>query len=378
MRYFLIAGEASGDLHGSDLVKQLKLTDKDAVISCWGGDLMEQEGATLLKHYRELAVMGFTEVLFKLRTILGFMKQVKREIIEFKPDVVIMIDYPGFNLRIASFLKEKGFKVYYYISPKVWAWKESRVKKIKKVVERMYVIFPFETEFYRNHNYKVLYFGNPLVDSVSKGIADAVTPEEFRTNNGFDSRPIIALLPGSRVQEIKKMLPLMMMVRDTYRDYQFVVSGVKSVPSDLYSSLIADYDIKVVYNQPYAVLKVAEVALVTSGTATLETALAGVPQVVCYKTSWLTYHLAKVVLKIRFISLVNLIMDKEIVRELVQNDLNERNLSGEIDILLPGGWKREVMQSGYRDLSAMLDGKGSGEKVAKDIFSSLILVNNRN
>lgn len=378
MKYFIIAGEASGDLHGSDLVKQLVSIDPEAEIACWGGDKMEREGATLLMHYRDLAIMGFTEVIMKAGKILRFMKQVKRDILKFKPDVVIMIDYPGFNLRIAKYLKKRNIGVYYYISPKVWAWKQSRIKTIRKVVDRMYVIFPFETDFYARHNFRVIYYGNPLVDSVASGMSQALDPQAFRRETGLDQRPVIALLAGSRVQEVRKMLPEMVKVHDSYMDYQFVVAGVKSVPSSLYDNVTGGTDIKVVYDQTYSLLRCAEVALVTSGTATLETALAGVPQVVCYRTSPLTYFLARSFLKIRFISLVNLIADREIVRELIQDDLNERNLATEINSLIPGGWKREVMMSGYRELAAMLDGKGSGRRVATDIYNSLVLVNNIN
>lgn len=378
MRYFMVAGEASGDLHGSDLVRHLIKADNRAEISCWGGDKMEKEGAMLLKHYRELAIMGVTEVILNAGRIFGFFRQVKRDITAFRPDVVILIDYPGFNLRLAGWLRKRGITVYYYISPKVWAWKQSRVKKIKRLVNRMYVIFPFETGFYASHNYRVIYFGNPLVDSVARGMAESVDPETFRRVNNLDSRPVIALLAGSRVQEVKKLLPEMLKIRDSYRDFQFVVAGISSVPGSLYNSIAGDTDIRIVYDQTYSLLRCCDLALVTSGTATLETALAGVPQVVCYRTSSITYTLAKTFLKIRFISLVNIIMDKEVVRELIQNDLNEYNLTVEINSLIKGGWKREVMISAYRELVDLLDGKESGKKVAEDIYHSLMLVNNVN
>jgi len=301
MRYFLVAGEASGDLHGSDLVKHLMQADSEAVISCWGGDKMEKEGATLLKHYRELAIMGFTEVVSNARRLLRYMKQVKSEILEFRPDVVILIDYPGFNLRIARFIKEQGIPVYYYISPKIWAWRQSRIKKIKQLVDRMYVIFPFETAFYARHDYRVIYFGNPLVDSVARGMSEALEPKMLREKYGLDNRPVIALLAGSRVQEVSNLLPAMVSIRDSYRDYQFVVAGIRAVPDHLYDSILSGTDVRVIYDQTYSILKCSEMALVTSGTATLETALARVPQVVCYRTSPLTYRLAKAFVKIRFI-----------------------------------------------------------------------------
>lgn len=366
-----MAGEASGDLHGSELVRQLFNADPEAEISCWGGNLMSDAGADLRIHYRELAFMGFTEVLANLHRIARCFTLIKKQIASFKPDVVILIDYPGFNLRVAAYLKKQKIRAFYYISPKVWAWNKKRVYKIKRLIERMYVIFPFEEEFFARYDYRVHYFGNPLADMVSEGMADAPDPDTFREFNGLDRRPVIALLAGSRIQEVKKMLPEMINVRETYPDYQFVVAGVRSVPAKLYSKILSGRDINIVYDQIYALLRSSEVALVTSGTATLETALARVPQVVCYKTSPLTYLLARWVLKIRFISLVNIIMDREVVRELIQGSLNQRNLVKEIGLLLPGGWKRVVMESDYRKLSDMLSGRGAAAAVAMDIVNSL-------
>lgn len=378
MKYFLIAGEASGDLHGSNLVKHLTAIDPVAEIVCWGGDLMQSQGARVLKHYRELNFMGIWEVMVRLVSIMRNFSECRRQILEFRPDVVVLIDYPGFNLKIAEFLKKRGIRSYYYISPKVWAWKSSRVKKIKAYVDRMYTIFPFETEFYGKYDYRVQYFGNPLVESVSQGLAESDDPPGFIARNGLAQKPVIAILPGSRKQEITRMLPVMLGMADYYTDYQLVVAGAPSVPNELYSSLVADRDVKVVYGQTYALLKSSEVAVVTSGTATLETALAGVPQVVCYKTGWLNYQVGKRFLKIRFISLVNLIMDREIVKELIQHDLVERNLSSEINAILPGGWKREVMKKNYGQLNAILEGNGASERIAADIYQSLLLVNNVN
>lgn len=366
-----MAGEASGDLHGSELVRQLYNADPEADVACWGGDLMSDAGADLKVHYRELAFMGFTEVLANLHRIARWFTQIKREIAFFKPDVVILIDYPGFNLRLAAYLNKQGVRVFYYISPKVWAWNKKRVYKIRRLIERMYVIFPFEKEFFASYNYRVHYFGNPLADMVSEGMANAPDPHSFREFNALDRRPIIALLAGSRIQEVKKMLPEMIKVMETYPDYQLVIAGVRTVPADLYSKILSGRDIKIVYDQIYALLRSSEVALVTSGTATLETALANIPQVVCYQTSPVTYLLARWVLKIRFISLVNIIMDREVVSELIQGRLNQSNLVKEIGLLLPGRWKREVMKSDYRKLNDMLAGRGAAAAVAMDIVNSL-------
>ncbi|HUS87089.1 MAG TPA: lipid-A-disaccharide synthase [Bacteroidales bacterium] len=378
MKYFLIAGEASGDLHGSTLVRHLMKVDKEAVIECWGGDRMEAEGAKLLKHYRDHAIMGFWEVLVNFNRIIRNLKLCKRQIYSFKPDVVILIDYPGFNLRIARFLKENKIRSYYYISPKVWAWKESRVEMIRRFIDRMYIIFPFEVEFYRKHDINAIYYGNPLVETVKMEMDSVRDPGKFRTENQLDDRPVIALLAGSRQQEIKLILPQMIKIKKYYSDYQFVIAGISSVPVRIYEKIIGDEEIRIVFDQTFQVLSASQMALVTSGTATLETALAGIPQIVCYKASPLTYQVAKRFLKLRFISLVNLIMDKEIVKELIQHDLNERNLISEINTLLPGGWKREVMLNNYKRLSSLLKGDGTSGKIASDVFQTLMMVNNVN
>ena len=378
MKYFLIAGEASGDLHGSTLVRYLMQVDKKAVIECWGGDRMEAEGAKLLKHYRDHAIMGFWEVLVNINRMYRNLKLCKEQILAFKPDVVILIDYPGFNLRIARFLKENRVRSYYYISPKVWAWKESRVEIIKRFIDRMYIIFPFEVEFYRKHDFKAIYYGNPLVESVNLEMGSAMDPDRFRKVNQLDDRPVIALLAGSRQQEIKLILPEMIRIKKYYPDYQFVIAGISSVSAGIYKKIVGDEDIRIVFDQTFHLLSASQIAIVTSGTATLETALAGIPQIVCYKASPITYHLARRLVKLRFISLVNLIMDREIVRELIQHDLNEKNLVSEINILLPGGWKRDMMLNNYKQLSSFLTGDGTSGKIAYDIYQTLIMVNNVN
>lgn len=357
MKYYVIAGEASGDLHGSNLIKELKVLDTDAHFRCWGGDLMQAQGAQLVKHYRDLAFMGFTEVLMNLRTILNNIEICKKDILEYKPDVVILIDYPGFNLRIAEFVKKQGIKVFYYISPQIWAWKQSRVYKIKRVVDKMFVILPFEKEFYERFSYDVDFVGHPLLDAVA-GFSQK--PLLLDTDNG---KPIIALLPGSRKQEITVMLPLMLSVQKYYKDYQFVIAGAPSQTSEFYSTFIKNSDVKIVFNQTYTLLQKAQAALVTSGTATLETALFGVPEVVCYKGGKLSYMIAKQLIKVKYISLVNLIMDKEIVKELIQDELNESNLKIELDRLLDPTMSNSLMNN-YSELKQKLGGVGASKKAA--------------
>lgn len=372
MNYYIIAGEASGDLHASNLIKQLKVLDQDANFRCWGGDLMKKQGVHLVKHYRDLAFMGFTEVLMNIRTILQNIEFCKKDILNYKPDVLILVDYPGFNLRIAAFAKSKNIRVFYYISPQVWAWKQSRVHKIKQVVDRMFVILPFEKDFYKKFDYPVDFVGHPLLD--------AVAGYETQTKDAIlnSDKPIIALLPGSRKQEIDTMLPLMLTMLKYYSDYQFVIAGAPSQSERLYHFHIGEFQkeypsipsIRIVYNQTYQLLKQATAALVTSGTATLETALFGVPEVVCYKGGAISFAIAKKLVKVKYISLVNLIMDKEIVKELIQNDLNEVNLKAELDKLLTGNSRKEMM-SDFEDLKQRLGGAGASKKTAELMISYL-------
>lgn len=365
MKYYIIAGEASGDLHASNLIKSLNKKDENADVRAWGGDLMEEQGATLVKHYRDLAFMGFAEVIMNLRTILTNISFCKKDILEYAPDVLILVDYPGFNLRIAEFAKEKGIKVFYYISPQVWAWKESRVKKIKRVVDKMFVILPFEKEFYKKHNYDVDFVGHPLLDAIANYNAVA-KPLSLAT-----SKPIVALLPGSREQEIKTMLPIMLSVVDQFKDYEFVIAGAPSHEELFYQGLIGDADnVSVVYNETYRLLSNAHAALVTSGTATLETALFGVPEVVCYKGNAISFAIAKQLVNIEYISLVNLVMDKEIVRELVQGDLNKKNLLVELDKIL-SPTTRLALLGNYSELKAKLGGQGASDVTANLMFQYL-------
>jgi lipid-A-disaccharide synthase len=319
---------------------------------------MKAQGADLVKHYRELAFMGFTEVLMNLRTILNNITFCKKDILQHKPDVLMLVDYPGFNMRIAEFAKAQGIKVFYYISPQIWAWKQSRVHKIKKVVDKMFVILPFEKEFYRCFNFNVDFVGHPLLDAVQN-----YSLEKSMLSVTTD-KPIIALLPGSRKQEISTMLPLMLLMKKQYGNYQFVIAGAPSQNKEFYQTFIGDDDVKIVFNETYQLLQKSEAALVTSGTATLETALFGVPEVVCYKGGAISYGIAKQLVKVKYISLVNLIMDKEIVKELIQNELTEANLKIELDKLLMPETRSKILAN-YAVLKEKLGGSGASKKAAE-------------
>ena len=372
MKYFLIAGEQSGDLHGSNLIRELKSTDPDAEIRCWGGDLMEDAGAKLLRHYRDTAFMGFVVILKNLKTISENLEQCKKDISEFSPDVVILIDYPGFNLRIAQFARGEGFKVFYYISPKFWAWNEKRVEKVKKYVDRMYIIFPFETAFYAKHGIETSYRGNPVVDEIER--RKKVFPDEttIRKELNLNGKPIIALLAGSRRHEVESILPQMVKVLSSFPEYQFVLACVKNLPLSLYEGIIGDNPVKLVVDKTYEVLSVSEAALVASGTATLETALFNVPQVVCYKGDFFSMLIAWIVIKVKYISLVNLILEKEAVREVLGYDVNKVNITNELKAVLTGGRKRENMLADYGLLRQKLGPSGASERVAKDMINHLI------
>jgi len=368
MKYYIIAGEASGDLHASNLMKEIFKKDKDAVIHFWGGDLMKQTGGKLIKHYKELSFMGFIEVLMNITKIFKNIKFCKEDIEKFKPDVVIFIDYSGFNLRIAKWASNKGFNTNYYISPQVWASRSSRVKKIKLYIDKMFVILPFEKEFYNKYDYDVTFVGHPLIDAIS----DRKTLDEtnFRNEYRLNDKPIIALLPGSRKQEITKMLSVMLKMVDKFKDYQFVIAGAPSQDYEFYKSFIKEQNISFIDNKTYDLLSISYAALVTSGTATLEAALFKIPQVVCYKGSNISYQIAKRIITIKYISLVNLIMDKEVVTELVQNDFNESNLEKELKLIL-NQENREIIFNDYYDLEIILGGKGASEKTASIIVEGL-------
>ena len=373
MRYYIIAGEASGDLHGSNLIKSLQLKDKNADIRFWGGDLMKAQGGTLVKHYKDLAFMGFLTVLLHLKTILNNIKFCKNDIKKFKPDVIILIDYPGFNLRIAEFAHNAGFKVYYYISPKIWAWKQSRIKQIKKFVDKMYVIFPFEKEFYKKFNYNVDFQGNPLVDALENRTGKDETFSEFITKNNLENKPIISLLAGSRKQEIQMILPIMLRIVDYYKNYQFVIAAAPAIEKEFYQQFINDKNIKIIFGQTYQTVQQSVAALVTSGTATLETALLSIPQVVCYKFKGgkYAYLLGKKFLKVKYVSLVNLIMNNEIIKELIQHNLNINNLKTELNNILFDKKYRQKMLDNYKILKDKMGKSGVSDRVADLISNSL-------
>lgn len=369
MKYYIIAGEASGDLHASNLMKALKKCDSEANFRFWGGDLMEKQGGTQVKHYKELAFMGFSEVIMNLRTIFKNISFCKKDISEYKPDVILFIDYPGFNMRIAEWAKKEGFRTHYYISPQIWAWKENRIKKIKRDVDEMYVILPFEKEFYtEKHNFPVHFVGHPLLDAIDN--RPPIDLDTFKRNHDLDSRPVIALLPGSRKQEIEKMLEVMLSVTSEFKDYQFVIAGAPSQDEEFYQTFMKNSNIKLIMNKTYDVLGISHAALVTSGTATLETALFKVPEVVCYKGSFISYHIAKRIINLDYISLVNLIMGREVVKELIQNDFNSKNLKVELEKILKEENRKRIFGD-YFELEQKLGGKGASKKTAELIVEKI-------
>lgn len=368
MKYYIIAGEASGDLHASNLIKEIKKLDAKAEIRAWGGDLMKDQGAMIVKHYRDLAFMGFAEVLFNLKTILRNISFCKKDLLEYKPDVLILVDYPGFNLRIAEFAHKNGIKVHYYISPQIWAWKRGRVHLIKRVVDKMMVILPFEKDFYKQYQMDVDFVGHPLLDALD---TSKTVNKDFRRQNKLSEKPVIALLPGSRKQEISGMLTIMLKMIPFFPDYQFVIACAPSIESSFYENLIAGNDVATVSNQTYDLLRNSVAALVTSGTATLETALFDVPEVVCYKGNRISYEIAKRLVHVKYISLVNLIMDREVVKELIQNELNEYNLQRELHSLLFNATKRELVLNDYISLKKNLGGSGASARAATIVVSDL-------
>ena len=363
MKYYLIAGEASGDLHGSNLMKQIKASDSKAEFRFWGGDLMQEQDKNLLVHYRETAFMGLSDVLLNLNTIRKFLKKCKADILHFNPDALIFIDYPGFNLRIAKFAKENKFKTHYYISPKVWAWNTGRALKIKRDIDFLYTILPFETEFYAKFNMKVDYVGNPLCDSISN----------YDFNNNFKadqqiSRPYIALLPGSRMSELKHVLPTMLKTIKNFPEFDFILAGANHIPNNIYDSYCAGYPVKIVKGLTYDVVKNANAALVCSGTATLETALLNCPQVVVFRFSKLSYFIGKLLIKVKYISLVNLILNKPVLEELIQDEFNESKIVSALSKILNGPKRLEMIQS-YAALKIKVGNSGASERAASLIVS---------
>ena len=369
MKYYIIAGEASGDLHGSNLIKELKNINPSSTFRCWGGDLMKSQCNKLVMHYEDFSYMGFLEVIVNAKKILSYISLCKKDIEEYNPDVIIYIDYPGFNMKIAEWAKRKNFINHFYISPKVWVWKEYRVKKIKRVIDKMYVILPFEEGFYINkHNYKVDFVGHPLLDAIEN--QKEFNRQEFLAKNKLSSKPVIALLPGSRNQEIIKLLPLMLDVVSNFKDYQIIIAGAPNKSINYYEKIILSNkesrsSIKVICNQTYDILRISSAAIVTSGTATLETALFKVPQVVCYKTSMISYLIGRLLIhNLKFISLVNIILDKHVVKELIQNNCNKDNLVIELQKILNKS-DRSLMLKEYELLHKKLGGKGASKKTAE-------------
>ena len=371
MKYYLVAGEASGDLHGSNLMKGLKIHDSNAEFRFFGGDLMAAVGGTLAKHYRDMAFMGFLEVVKNLRTISHNFKDCQNDIEQYQPDVIILIDYPGFNFRIAKWAKERGIKVFYYIAPKVWAWKEGRVKRLQQNVDKLFTIFPFETEYFRRFGIEVCYEGNPLIDALEQKRDRLPSFDEFVAKNQLANKRIVAVLAGSRKQEVEKCLPLMKQVAAHFPNYQFVVAGAPSLSREFYAPFLIDGVVKMVYNQTYELFNVSEVALVTSGTATLEAALYNIPQAVCYRTSHISATIAKAFIKVKWVSLVNIIMNREVVRELLQYDMTVEKMVQELESLLPGGARRDQVLHDYAELKGMLGEVGSSARTAKKMVELL-------
>lgn len=374
MRYYLIAGEASGDLHGSNLIKGIREIDKDAQIRCWGGDLMKEAGAELVRHYKEGAIMGFVEVVANLGKLARNLQDCKNDIIEYNPDILILIDYPGFNFRIAEFAKGKGLKVFYYIAPKVWAWKEKRVHRLKKFVDRLFIIFPFEIDYFKKWGIDAIYNGNPLLDSVDNHPSASETRESFSARTGIcPSTTTVALLAGSRKGEIRYLLPRMISVAKRHPDYQFLLACAPSIEREFYDKIIGNgcNNIKLLFGETYSALRHSDAAIINSGTASLEAALIGTPQVVCYGGNEISYQIAKRVVKLKYISLANLIMDKGLFKELIQHDCTPELIDNELGNLLHNNEYRSRMMADYKDVREVLGGKGASAKVAQAMYNEL-------
>lgn len=366
MKYYVIAGEASGDLHGSNLMKGILKADPEAQFRFWGGDRMAEVGGVenLVKHYKKTSFFGVTEVLRNLPTIFSQLDECKRDLIAFAPDVLICVDYPGFNFKVAKFAHGKGIRTFYYISPKVWAWKERRVERIRRYVDRLFIIFPFEIEYFRQKGIEAVYEGNPIMDSIAQTLAMVPAKSEFCAACGLDDRPIVALLAGSRTSEVKRNLAFMTALSKEFPEHQFVVAGVSWLDRGLYEKYLAGSDVKLVTDQTYGLLRYADGAVVCSGTATLETALIGTPEVVCYRMDEFSYRVARAFVKIGFISLVNIIMKREVVRELIQHDMTVANAAAELKAIMKGGAKHDQMMADYGELQAVVGGEGASDRFA--------------
>ncbi|TVR39200.1 MAG: lipid-A-disaccharide synthase [Cryomorphaceae bacterium] len=372
MKFYVIAGEASGDLHGANLIRELKRQHPGSTFRAWGGDKMEAAGAQVVKHYRDLAFMGFIEVIANLRTILRNINECKKDIAQFKPDALILIDYPGFNMRIGPFAKQLGIKVLYYISPQIWAWKQNRVHKLKQFVDRMYVILPFEKDFYKRFDVDVDFVGHPLLDAIGQYNRELFDETTWRRQHGLPvSTPLVVMLPGSRKQEVRTMLNVMIGATRSFAGYTFVVAGAPSLEPEFYHEVLKGQDVQVIHGETYALLRIAHAALVTSGTATLETALFKVPQVVCYKGNQLSYLIARRLVKVNYISLVNLIMGREVVKELIQHEMNADTVSEQLRALCEDGQVRNEMREAYEVLREKLGGEGASELTAKLMLKTL-------
>ncbi len=371
MKYYIIAGEASGDLHGANLIKHLKDSDTEADFRCWGGDKMKAQGATIVKHVNDLSFMGFWEVLINLPAILKSIRFCKKDILSYKPNALILIDYPGFNLSMAKFAKKNNIKTIYYISPQLWAWKQSRIKTVKRYVDKMLVILPFEKIFYNKFNYDVEFTGHPLIDAIESEKKKLISKENFIKKNNLPDKPIIAILPGSRKIEISKMLKIMAQIVKFFPDYQFVIAGISSLMPSFYEKFTKKTNVTIIYDQTYQILHSASAAIVASGTATLETALIKTPQVVCYKAGMISYHIAKKIVKVKYISLVNLVMDRIVVKELIQNDFNPNYLKDELYRLLTDEQYRNEMLEAYNKLENKLGGAGASKNAANIIYNYL-------
>ena len=368
MKYYIIAGEASGDLHGASLIKEIISNDKSAKVRCWGGNLMESAGGELIKHYKELSFMGFWEVFLNIYKIFKNFKFCKKDVIDFKPDVIIFIDYPGFNMRIAKWARKKGFKNHYYISPQVWAWNENRVNSIKKYIDFLYVILPFEkTYFEKKHNYKVDYVGHPLMEHITEASHKNKDVNELGLKS---DKPIITFLPGSRKQEIKKLLPEFIKIHDHFPKYQFVIAGAPGRTLKDYSEIIKNISIPVIFNKTYNLVKLSKACIVASGTATLETALLGTPQIVCYKSSFISYLIARLFIKLKFICLVNIIMNKEVVEELIQTNCNYKNITNSLNKILLKSNSDQIINN-YKSLYELLDEGGASKITSKLILKRI-------
>lgn len=371
MKYYIISGEASGDLHASNLMKALKVEDKSADFRFWGGDLMLKEGGFMVKHFKDTAFMGFVDVAVHIREIKKNFALCKRDLLEYKPDLLILVDYPGFNLRIAEFAHQNLITTHYYISPKIWAWKQSRVHKIKKFIDKMFVIFPFEIDFYNKFDYPVSYVGNPLLDAIRTYNEFSATDEAFRSKNGLSDKPLIALLPGSRKQEIKNHLSLMLDLADLFPDYEFVVAGAPALDEKNYKKYFGTRKVKILYNTTYDILKFSVAGVITSGTATLEAALFNLPQFVCYRGEHISYQIAKRLVKVKYISLVNLVMDKELVKEYIQYDMTLSKMKEELEKLLFDAKYRGNMLTEYSKLQDVLGGSGASLRTAEEMVKSI-------